>query len=124
MVGATARVALEKAHPPVHYISLQTNYTLCSLAGEIDRSCFSHDGYFDLAGIIEAFFDFVGDIAGELAGSVFVDFFGLDDDTHLASGLDCERFFDACKRVGNRLQSFKAFNVQVNGLAARAGASG
>src|SRR6266568_2817719 len=95
-------------------------HTISFLSCIIDRTSFADDAYLDLSGIIEAFLDFVGNVAGKAACSKLVDLFGFHDDAYLATGLDSERLLYADERVRDTLQCLQAFDVEIDSLATSA----
>ena len=95
-----------------------------ALVGNLGRPGLAHDGDDDLAGIDEILLDLADDLAREAGGSDVVDLVRFDEDAHLASRLYGVRLLHAVEAVGDVLQGFEPLEVEFDGVAAGAWASG
>src|SRR2546421_3899767 len=101
-----------------HFLKLANR--VFALSGVINRTSFANHTDLDLSRVIEVFFNFMGDIAGQAIRGKLVNFFRFNDDTNLAASLDSKGFFHAGERVRGTLKRLPALDIPVDGLTARA----
>src|SRR5579875_3805213 len=89
------------------------------LPGIVNGARLAYHTDLDLAGVVKALLDLVGDLAGQAIGAVLIDLIGLDDDPHLAPSLNGKGLLDAGERVGDALQGFEALEIEIDSLAPR-----
>ena len=77
-----------------------------------------------MAGVLEFFFDFAREAAGQDKSLFVVELVGLDQHTEFAPSLDGEAFFHAGIGAANFFEVFNALDVGGHGLGTRAGARG
>src|SRR6202030_2143936 len=90
----------------------------------LDRSRLPDDRHPDLTREAELGLDSLGDVAGHQLGRRVVDLLRLDEDSHLAAGLDRVRLLDSGEGVCYLLQLLQPLDVSLERLAARPGAGG
>src|SRR5262249_41960485 len=81
------------------------------LASVVVGAGLARGGGLDLAGVLDLLLDLLDDVAGEPDRLEIVDLLGVDDDAHLAAGLDRERLLDAGEGVGDLLERLEPADV-------------
>ncbi len=94
----------------------------CQLFREVGFAEFADDGDLDHAGILQLFFNALGDFAADAVGDDVVNDLGLDHDAKLAARLYRVAFLHAAEAAPDFLKALQALQVAVHSLAARAGA--
>ena len=95
---------------------------IAGLLREFDAAGFADDGDADLARVLQFFFDFAREAAGQCKGLFVVDLIGLDQHAEFAAGLDGEAFLDAGIGAANFFEVFDALDIGGHGFGAGAGA--
>src|SRR5205823_4209356 len=87
--------------------------------GVVDSASLANDRHFHLARVLERLFDFAHDVARQAHRLQVVDLLWLDDNAHLATSLDRERFLDTFEGVSDLLERFESTHVVLDTLASR-----
>ena len=74
------------------------------LFGVLDAAHFPDNVYADLSGELHFLFDTLGNLPRHDLGTFVVHILRLDDDAHLATGLDRVALFNTLEGVGNLFQ--------------------
>src|SRR3990172_7419406 len=94
---------------------------ISDLAGEVHGPRLSHDRDPDLARVLHRLLDLLAHVPRQTHRAEVVDGLRLDDDPHLAPGMDREGLVYTLKAVGDVLESLQALDVRLERLHPGAG---
>ena len=80
-----------------------------TLSCEINYSCFAYDVNFDFARTFQFILNAKRDLSRKISRLEITYFFGSDEDSNFAAGLNGVRFFNAVKRIGDGFKVLEAF---------------